>query len=208
MGEVKGIESDLHGSVPDRNSLALLLIDVINQLNFAGGEDLLNPYRKMSHNLEKLLGRARAAKIPIIYVNDNFGKWRSNLNQHLEACLNEDSITRQSVTKILPSPEDYYILKPKHSAFYASPLDIVLRSLKTKTLILTGLTAESCILFTAADAYVRDYNIILPEDCIASFSRKKKSDSLSLMKESFKARVLKASSLNLRSLSQSLGKKK
>jgi len=187
---------DLHGSVPDQHSLALLVIDVLNDLNFEDGDDLLEPFQAICPPLEKLITSAREARVPVIYINDNFGKWRSDFKTQISNCISGKSKTRLCLQKLLPEADDYYILKPKHSGFYASPLDLVLKSLGSKTLVITGLTAESCVLFTAADAYVRDYEVILAGDCIASFSDQKKNHAFSLMKESFRAKLIDSSALD------------
>lgn len=188
-------EENLHGNAPDSCKTALLLVDVINDLNFPNGEKLQKPFERMSIALEKLLKKSRDHNVPILYVNDNFGKWRSDFKTQIKNCLSSKSRTAKALQGLLPKASDYYILKAKHSAFYASPLEILLRALGTETLVIAGLTAESCVLFTATDAYLRDYRVVIAEDCVASFSADKKRSALRLMKESLKARVVKASSI-------------
>lgn len=161
---------DLHGSVPDKSSVALLLIDVINDLEFEGGEDLLRHALPMSKNLAELKRRAKEAGVPVIYVNDNFGKWQSDFKKILEHCLRDDVRGRPVVENLKPedADEDYFVLKPKHSAFFSTTLDILLDYLGARTLVLTGLSGDICVLFTAHDAYMRDFNLVVPSDCIAS----------------------------------------
>jgi nicotinamidase-related amidase len=160
---------DLHGNVPDKSSVALLLIDVINDLEFEGGEKLLRHALPMSKNLAELKRRAKEAGVPVIYVNDNFGKWQSDFKKILEHCLNDDVRGRPVVEALKPEVEDdYFVLKPKHSGFFSTTLDILLDYLGVRTLILTGLTGDICVLFTAHDAYMRDFNLVVPSDCIAS----------------------------------------
>lgn len=160
---------DLHGNVPDKSSVALLLIDVINDLEFHGGEDLLRYALPMAEKLAALKKRAKRAKVPVIYVNDNFGKWQSDFKKILEHCLKEDVRGRPIAELLRPEEEDdYFVLKPKHSGFFSTTLDILLDYLEAKTLILTGLTGDICVLFTAHDAYMRDFNLVIPSDCVAS----------------------------------------
>ncbi|MFL6255907.1 MAG: cysteine hydrolase family protein [Pyrinomonadaceae bacterium] len=160
---------DLHGNVPDKSNVALLLIDVINDLEFEDGEELLRHALPMAERLAALKRRAKEAGVPVIYVNDNFGKWQSDFKRILEHCLKEDVRGRPLAELLRPEDEDdYFVLKPKHSGFFSTTLDILLDYLQAKTLILTGLTGDICVLFTAHDAYMRDFNLVIPSDCIAS----------------------------------------
>ena len=159
---------DLHGNVPDKSNVALLLIDVINALDFGGGEELLRQALPVAKNLAELKRRARAAGVPVIYVNDNFGKWQSDFNKILEHCLEEGARGRAVAELLRPEEDDYFVLKPKHSGFFSTTLDILLDYLEARTLVLTGLTGDICVLFTAHDAYMRDFHLVIPSDCVAS----------------------------------------
>jgi nicotinamidase-related amidase len=156
--------------IPDRAPCALLVIDVINDLEFVGGEKLLPRALPMARKLASLVKRARVAHVPVIYVNDNFGKWRSDFRAQVRHCL-EDGVRGQPVVEILrPRDDDYFVLKPKHSAFFSTALETLLQALETETLVLSGLAGDNCVLFTAHDAYMRDYRLVVPSDCIASES--------------------------------------
>lgn len=159
---------DLHGNAPDKHSHALILIDVINDLEFDHGDALLQAALPMADRIAALARRARAAAVPVIYVNDNFGKWQSQFETQVEHCLNGGVRGKPIAAKLLPEPSDYFVLKPKHSAFYSTMLETLLRYLGTQTLILTGMAAHVCVLFTANDAYMRDYRLMVPEDCMAA----------------------------------------
>ncbi len=159
---------DLHGSAPDKSSVALLLIDMINDLEFEGGEQLLPHALPVAQNIARLKKRAQQAGIPIIYVNDNFGRWQSDFTKLLTHCLEDDVRGKPLAELLQPGAEDYFVLKPKHSGFYSTTLEILLQYLEAKTLILTGVTADICVLFTAHDAYMRDYRLIVPADCVAA----------------------------------------
>ena len=160
---------DLHGNVPDKSNVALLLIDVINDLEFENGGELLRHALPMAERLAALKRRAKEAGVPVIYVNDNFGKWQSDFKRILEHCLKDGVRGRPLAEMLRPEDEDdYFVLKPKHSGFFSTTLDILLDYLQARTLILTGLTGDICVLFTAHDAYMRDFNLIIPSDCIAS----------------------------------------
>jgi len=159
---------DLHGNVPDTSNVALLLIDVINDLDFKGGEELLRHALPMAEKLAELKRRAKQSGVPVIYVNDNFGKWQSDFNKILEHCLEDDARGKPVAELLRPEEDDYFVLKPKHSGFYSTTLDLLLDYLEAKTLVLTGLTGDICVLFTAHDAYMRDFNLVIPSDCVAS----------------------------------------
>jgi nicotinamidase-related amidase len=159
---------DLHGNVPDTSDVALLLIDVINDLDFNGGEELLRHALPMARKLAELKRRAKQSGVPVIYVNDNFGKWQSDFKKILEHCLEEGARGRPVAELLRPEEDDYFVLKPKHSGFFSTTLDILLDYLEAKTLVLTGLTGDICVLFTAHDAYMRDFHLVIPSDCVAS----------------------------------------
>ena len=159
---------DLHGNAPDKAEIGLLLIDVINDLDFPEGEMLLRHALPMARRLVDLKRRARTAGVPVIHVNDNFGRWRSNFNSQVEHCMKDGGRGEAIVEILVPEPEDYFVLKPKHSGFFSTTLDTLLEYLGVKTVILTGIAGNICVLFTANDAYMRDFALIVPGDCVAS----------------------------------------
>ena len=120
---------DLHGNAPDKSDVAILLIDVINDLEFPEGEQLLRFAVPMADRIARLKERARQAGVPVVYVNDNFGRWRSDLNAQVEHCLEDDVRGRPVVERLRPEEDDYFVLKPKHSGFYSTTLDVLLEYL-------------------------------------------------------------------------------
>src|SRR5438874_2265170 len=139
---------DLHGNVPEHSTVALLLIDVINDMEWPGGDQLLPHARKAAKAISKLKQRCRGAGIPTVYVNDNFGRWQSDFSKLIAHCCDQD-VRGRAVSKMLaPMDErDYFVLKPKHSGFFSTTLDTLLDYLGAKTLILAGFTADNCVLF-------------------------------------------------------------
>lgn len=177
----------------------LLLIDVINDLEWEGGDSLLPYAEPMAERLALLVQRARDAAVPVIYVNDNFGQWRSDLNQLVRHCL-EDGVRGQPVAETLrPEPTDYFVLKPKHSAFYASALDVLLSDLGARTLVLAGLAGNICVLHTAHDAHMRGYHIVVPRDCVASNTEADNEFALRQMHDVLGAEVLRSPQLQFAS---------
>src|SRR4051812_7732876 len=130
---------DLHGNVPENSPVALLLVDVINDLEFDGGDKILEGALPMAKCLATLASRAREAGVAVIYVNDNFGKWRSDFRALLDHCLH-DGVRGQPIAELLePSKSDYFVLKPKHSGFFSTTLDTLLEYLHTRTLVIGGI---------------------------------------------------------------------
>ena len=152
--------SDLHGNAPDNSPVALLLIDVINDFEFdEGAEDLFRFALPAAKRIAKLKARATEAGVPSIYVNDNFGKWRSDFRALVGHCIDDDTRGRPIAELLKPTDEDYFVLKPKQSGFYLTTLDLLLQHLGARTLILAGFSTDICVLFTASDAHLRDYDM-------------------------------------------------
>lgn len=179
--------NDTLGSAPDRSRVAILLIDVINDLDFPEASQILPAVEPLTESIANLLARARAAGIPVVYVNDNFGRWRSDFKAQVEYCMREGSLGRDMVRRLQPHEEDYFVLKPKHSGFYSTTLDTLLELFGADTLILCGIAANICVLFTANDAYMRDYRLIVPEDCVASNSKDMTRNAVAQMRNVLKA---------------------
>ena len=188
---------DLHGSVPESSSVVLLLIDVINDMEFEGSEPLVEQAVPMAHRIAELKRRAKKAGIPSIYVNDNFGRWQSDFRRVVEHVL-EDGVRGEEVARILqPDDDDYFVLKPKHSAFYATTLDTLLTYLGARSVILTGVAGNICILFSANDAYMRDLNVFVPSDCVASNTASENEHALDQMQKVLKADITPSTELDL-----------
>jgi nicotinamidase-related amidase len=181
--------TDLHGNAPDNSDVALLLIDVINDLEFDDGDRLLRYALPMARRIAELKSRAKKAEVPVVYVNDNFGRWRSDFNAQVQHCL-EDGVRGKPIAQLLhPESDDYFVLKPKHSGFFSTALDTLLRYLGAKTVILTGMAANICVLFTANDAYMRDLNLAVPADCVASNTEQETRNALEQMRTVLKADI-------------------
>jgi nicotinamidase-related amidase len=180
---------DLHGNVPDKSDVALILIDVINDLDFAEGDQLLHQALPACHRIAALKARAIRARVPVIYVNDNFGRWRSDFNAQVKHCLREGARGKPLVEILRPGEDDYFVLKPKHSGFFSTTLDTLLEYLGAKTVIITGIATNICVLFTANDAYMRDYHLIVPSDCVASNTEQENTYALEQIRSVLKADI-------------------
>ena len=188
---------NLHGNVPDNSGAVLLLIDVINDFEFEGGDKLLPQALPVGRNIAWLKQEAKKLKIPAIYVNDNFGRWQSDFRKIVSHCRRDDIRGKPFVELVLPNEEDYFVLKPKHSGFYSTTLDLLLSHLQARNLILTGIAGNNCVLFTANDAYMRDFKLFIPSDCVVSIEKADNEYALKQMEEVLKADITPARELNL-----------
>lgn len=193
---------DLHGMVPDTSAVALVLVDVINDMEFPGGERLAETALPAAERIAELKRKARAAGVPVIYCNDNFGRWRSDFNEVVEHVL-DDGVRGAPVARLLrPDHDDYFVLKPKHSAFYATTLDTLLDYLGARRLVLCGFSGDICLLFTAGDAYMRDFHLHVPSDCSASIDPDENRRALDYMRKNLKADTTLSTQLDFERLKQ------
>jgi nicotinamidase-related amidase len=170
-----------------RPDVALLLIDWINDLEFEGGGELLPGALAAAKATAALRRRAKQAGVPVVYCNDNFGRWRSDFRAQLEHVLH-DGVRGQPIAELLaPDEDDYFVLKPKHSGFHSTSLDVLLEHLGAGTLVLTGIAGDFCVLFTAHDAYMRDFRLLVPRDCCASEDEAENRRALEHMAKTCKA---------------------
>jgi nicotinamidase-related amidase len=183
---------------PSPVPVALLLIDVLTTFQFPDGAAILKNALKIRGPLVRLKARARAAGIPVLYVNDNFGDWRSEKEVLMGRCL--EAKGSEFIRPLLPDGEDYFVLKPLHSAFYMTPLEVLLRHLKVETLILTGLTSTSCITVTAHDANMRGYDIYIPPDCSCARNPQEHAQALAQLEAMAGAKLRSSSALRLPNL--------
>jgi nicotinamidase-related amidase len=184
-------------SAPHKSKIALLIIDMISDFEFEDGQQLLRNALPAARNIRRLKERARAARIPTIYVNDNFGQWRSDFRQLVHRCLNE-ALRGEPITRLLmPDEQDYFVLKPANSGFFSTPLQTLLQLIGVEAIVLTGVSSHQCVLFTAADAYVRNYQLIVARDCVAASNAKDNELALRYFKTVLKADVHSSSHVDL-----------
>lgn len=183
--------------VPIRGT-ALLLIDVVNDLAFEGSAALIAQAEPMASRLARLKSRVSAAGIPVVYVNDNFGQWRSDFRKTVAHCTSKKSPGRRVSLRLRPTKDDYFVLKPKHSGFYDTTLGTLLDDLKIRRVIVTGIAGNICVLFTANDAYMRDLKIFAPADCIVSNTAAENDHALRQIRTVLKGNITDSVRLNFR----------
>lgn len=191
---------DLHGNAPDESAVALILIDVLNALDFPGSESFLPRAVAVGQRIRELKQRAKRSGVPTIYVNDNSGRWRSDMPSVVRNAGRGDSVGKPLVDLLRPEPDDYLVAKPKHSGFYATPLDTLLTYLRAQRLVLAGLTVERCVLFTANDAFLRDYELFVPRDCTAAIDVEDETPALRIIERVLRANTAPAVDLDFEAL--------
>ena len=134
---------------------ALLIIDMINALDFEDAAPLQEAAEAAAEPILSLRAAADAAGVPVIYVNDNNGEWHSERSRLVENVTESDAPGRELTRKLAPRKDDYFVIKPQFSGFYSTNLPVLLPKLGVSRLILTGVAADICVLFTAADAHMR-----------------------------------------------------
>lgn len=174
---------------------ALLIIDVINDLEFPGGEKVLPWARKMVDRLCPALKKARDRKLPVVYANDNFGLWRSNFKEVLAHTTRPGARGRDIAQALAPGPDDYFILKPKHSAFFATSLVPLLEFLEIRRVVLAGIATNLCVLYTAHDAQMHEYEITVLSDCCAAESDEDHNWALDQLRRFADVRICRADEL-------------
>jgi nicotinamidase-related amidase len=177
------------GEALPRSRTVLLLVDVINPLDFPGADDLRPGALAAAERIADLKRVLQAEGCAAIYVNDNFGHWQSDFDQLLAHCRRLNAGSRRLVKLLAPAPGDLTVLKPRYSAFDQTPLELLLSRMGTRELVIAGLAADMCVQFSAADAFVRGFKLWVPEDCIAAESPERQALALAWMKTTLRARI-------------------
>ena len=162
---------------------ALLVVDMINPMEFPGAERLLRQAVRMLPALARLKQRLKARGVPTIYVNDNFTHWLSDFRELVAICSQPESAGAALAQALAPEHDDYLVLKPRHSGFFATPLEVLLSQLGVCHVVVTGIAGDGCVLATAADAHMREFSVSVPADCCASISRARNDRALRVLRE-------------------------
>lgn len=168
---------------------ALLILDMISEFRYPDGERIMRSARKAARNIARLRERAHAAGTPVIYVNDTAGKWESDPKAFIQRCTEPASRGRDVAQLLAPAPRDYFMFKPRHSAFFDTPLNTLLARLRVSRLIATGITSHQCVLFTAMDAHVREFELVIPPDCIGAAAAADTKHALYIFSHALQAKV-------------------
>jgi nicotinamidase-related amidase len=169
---------------------ALVVIDMINTYDHEDAERLRASAEEVVPVLGKLVKRARESGAPVIYVNDSFGQWRSDHRALVEDALAGEHATL--VEPIVPDEEAMFVVKARHSIFYETPLEYLLRAEEIDDIVLTGQATEQCILYSALDAHIRHIPVIVPRDAVAHIHEDLAEAALRMMEVNMEAEVVGA----------------
>jgi nicotinamidase-related amidase len=172
-----------------RSREALLLVDFINLFDFKQAGKLGPRAVRAAGAAARLKASLTKRGVPCIYANDNFGHWKSEFSALVTTCLERDGPSRTIAEALRPSPDDLSVLKPRHSAFYGTPLEFLLEELGVEKLTISGIAIDMCVVATAQDAYVRKFSLSIPSNCSAGFSAAQEREALSLMSRAMRADI-------------------
>jgi nicotinamidase-related amidase len=176
---------------------ALLIIDMINDFDFSDAESMFGHAETIAQVIERMRADAERARVPVVYVNDNYGQWHSERSKIIDYCREKSERGRRIIDRLLPREEDYFIIKPQFSGFYSTNLPVLLPQLGVSRAILTGIAADICVLFTAADAHMRAYDLWVPRDAVASTAEEHRDWALGIMEKSMDAETRASSECRL-----------
>ncbi len=162
-------------------STALLIIDFINHFRFPDGVKLARRAVSAARATAALKAHLRERGCPCIYANDNFGAWNSEFSELIVECERQPGPSADIVALLRPGRDDLRMLKPRHSAFYGTPLEFILEELGTSTLIIAGIAVDMCVMATAQDAHMRKFKMSIPANCIAGFNAAHEKTALEVM---------------------------
>jgi nicotinamidase-related amidase len=183
-----------------RGRAAILALDLISDFDFPDGPAVRRALKPRIDSIRKLLAAARRHGVDVIYANDHVGRWRSDAPGLIEHCLSPGARGADLVKALAPEKDDFIVLKPRHSAFYGTPLEALLEDQQVDTLVITGVSAESCVWMTACDAHTRGFSLVIPADTLAGVAAPAVRRTLASLKEVLGARVpASASALRFRS---------
>ena len=168
---------------------ALLVVDMISRFDFPDGGRLLAGARRALPACLELREAFDRAGWPVLYGNDNFGRWRSDFKSLLARCQAKDSRGREIALALEPRRTDIVVLKPMHSAFFCTPLELVLRSLRVHRIVLAGLAGDGCVSATAMDAHMRHYEVVVARDATTSATLARNNGALAQLEATDNAKL-------------------
>ena len=174
---------------------AVLVIDMLNAYEHDDAEPLAESVRTAVPQVAGLIDRARAAEIPLVYVNDNYGDWNSSSEELAQRAL--EGRHPELVEPVLPRSDDAFVIKARHSVFYSTPLEYLLQTMDVGRIVLAGQATEQCILYSALDGYVRHFEVAVPRDAVAHIHEHLAEAALEMMQRNMRAEVAPAEQLRL-----------
>jgi nicotinamidase-related amidase len=171
---------------PAAAATALLVVDMFSGWDFPDAEKLAPAALRIAPRIAALKRRCDRARVPTVFINDNDGRWRSDAPKVVERSAAATPHGAAIAARLAPGENDYFVLKPKHSAFFATPLDLLLRHLRVRRLLVTGVAGDQCVLLTAIEARMQDYAVVVPADCVGSQTSRRNDAALRYLKTAHK----------------------
>jgi nicotinamidase-related amidase len=179
---------DRHPARGERS--ALLLVDMLNPYEHRDADALAESVGKVVPAIARLADRARESGALLVYVNDNYGDWNSSAGELAKRAL--EGRRPELVEPILPRGEESFVIKARHSVFYATPLEYLLELEGIGRIVLSGQVTEQCILYSALDAYVRHFRVAVPKDGVAHIHPHLADAALEMMSRNMDAEITTA----------------
>jgi nicotinamidase-related amidase len=174
---------------------ALLVVDMLNTYEHDDADALARSVRAAVPQIRGLIDRARAADVPVVYVNDNYGDWNSSSEELAQRAL--AGCHPDLVEPVLPRSDDAFVIKARHSVFYSTPLEYLLQTMDVGRIVLAGQATEQCILYSALDGYVRHFEVAVPSDGVAHVHAHLAEAAVEMMQRNMRAEVAPAEELRL-----------
>jgi nicotinamidase-related amidase len=165
--------------------------------DFADADALAAAAARAAPSIGRLRRRCDKAGVPTVFVNDNQGRWRSDSPTIVARSAAATEIGSAIAAELAPGDKDYFVLKPKHSAFFATPLDLLLRHLRVRRVLVSGVAGDQCVLLTAIEARMQDYDVVVPADCVGSQTAGRNAAALRYMKTAHKVSTTPSRNLRL-----------
>ena len=172
---------------------ALLVVDMLNNYDHEDAEPLRDSVREVVPVIADLVAKAKDDGRLIVYVNDNHGDW--NLGRGGLIRWAKEGKDPSLIDPIAPPNDMPFLVKARHSAFYATQLEYLLRDQGIERVVLTGQVTEQCILYTALDAYIRHFDVAIPRDAVAHIDRELADAALRMMETNMRAEILEAAAV-------------
>jgi nicotinamidase-related amidase len=170
---------------------ALVVVDMLNTYEHEDAERLTRSVREVLPNIVDLVERATDDDdVEVVYVNDLYGHWNAGRAELLERVMQSDY--RELVEPVSPAEDALFVVKARHSIFYETPLEYMLRQQGIEKLVLVGQVTEQCILYSALDAYIRHMEVVVPRDAVAHIHEDLADAALRMMEVNMRAEVVPA----------------
>jgi nicotinamidase-related amidase len=174
---------------------ALIVVDMLNTYEHPDADQLVESVETVVEPIARLIARAKDEGTQVIHVNDNYGDWDSSARRLAEAALN--GRRPDLVEPVVPEQGTPFVIKARHTIFYETPLEYLLRQQEIDRIALVGQVTEQCILYSALDAYVRHIEVVVPPDAVAHIHKGLADAALEMMRTNMDAEIAPSAEIAL-----------